>query len=902
MKKLFFIVAIAALLFSCQKELEYESTQQKAGLSFAASIENLATPTKAEINDDYDLLWSSGDMIGIFVNDGSWADKNQPFTLDGTGGDVTGKFNWNYGTFENENANAAYFPWNDNFNDDNHISDGRFYIKLPEHYGSDSDPIYTSGMMLTPLVAPVAWNGSGYNAIAFKHAGAAVKLTINNLPLGAHSIGLTANQPIFGYFNIAVADAGNADMVENAANVNYGNNTCFLHFSPSSSGEFTFLFPVPALTNPTLSFNLYDKNDVKIWGRTASNQHSLGHGDLLAMPALTITPYAKYTEVSSWGVRGVINGNTNWDDALYEMVTDNSNASIAKGITFAAGDEFKVTDGTDWYPGSNYSVGTAGTYDVIYLHASHEVKLVPTGEIDYPKVPHHTKITGATELGTTETANCYVITAAGSYKIPVVKGNSSESAGTRASVQLLWETYNTTGEVTPNSVIEAVDYDDDDNYVYFKTPDTLKPGNALIAAKDAEGNIIWSWHIWIPSTAITDIANGDFYNRKVMDRNLGALEAVADAASAPAMSTYGLYYQWGRKDPMFPNNWGTTSNLSYQGYSGAGVSVTINESIKNPTTYYYDGSDAEPKYCYWESSDNTELWKDSEKTIYDPCPAGYRVPKYDSSLAMWHYNVADGWTSDATNGWFKYGNITFPYAGYASGATHNYGGLRTVIWSSKYNSSERSYAAYLRSDKTPIYNYNSYYKAYLASVRCSMIDGVVKPEVNPLTPVSITIDGDMSEWASVSGTSTPSNVCREMKVMNDADNFYFYLKSVPGSRGSQLWGENAGYYYIDFDLDDDSETGDSEGSRTGFEAFSYLFLFGGTADAPVIVANPNGSGTHMSISNILAKGVIGSEYIEIELSIPRSNLPSAVTTGQIIRILTWRSKDGTEIEQRYAVL
>lgn len=915
MKKVLLFTAIASLFaLSCQKEMEPENTAESnvASFAFRASVENFTSSTKANINNDHQLVWAEGDKIGLYVP--GWGD-NQPFTLkEGMGGSVSGEFTWDNQTNENtfaDNASVAYFPWQGTGYGNNKAYDtgsgAIVYFNLAGSYYS-----YESGKMLTPLVAAVSRTNDEYDPIHFVHAGAAVKVQFTNLPAGAHSIGMTAaTQQIYGDYQIAASNFGKANM-SLAGDAVPGNKTIWLNFTPAAtSREFTFLFPVPALNeNEKLSFKIYDKNDVLVWSRSTSSHDALNHGDVLLLAGISVEPYRQLKEVSSWYVHATLDG-TNWAD--YPMSTD-GDKSVAVGLEFTTSGEFKVTNGSDWYPaGDNWKVTDGGNKDIVFNNSSHDITVAVNGECPYPSQAHHyTSIKNATELGTTETANCYVITEAGSYKIPVVKGNSSTSAGTVGGVELLWETYNNAESVTPNSVIEAVDWDErTTDYIYFKTPATLKPGNALIAAKDANGDIIWSWHIWIPATSLTDIADGNFYNRRVMDRNLGALNAIPTTASSPvALSTYGLYYQWGRKDPMFTSNWGrsASSDLTYEGYNDAGVSVTIEESIKNPTTFYYDGHEVSKdptNYCYWESSDNTELWKDSEKTIYDPCPAGYRVPKYESSLAMWHYNVADGWSSDSTNGWFKYGDITFPYTGYASGSSLSYGGIRTVIWSSKYKDAERSYAAYVRHDKTPIYNYNSYYKAYLGSVRCTRIDGVVKPPVDPLTPVAITVDGDMSEWASVTGTETPGNVCREMKVMNDSDSLYFYLKSIPGARGDQLWGENAGYYYIDFDLDDDPDTGDyTEGERGKVEAWMYLYLFGGTSSNPIIVRNPGGSKKGMQITGIVAKGVIsneGDKFIEIELSIPRANLPS-MKADDIIRLISWRSKDGTVIEQRYVVL
>ena len=164
----------------------------------------------------------------------------------------------------------------------------------------------------------------------------------------------------------------------------------------------------------------------------------------------------------------------------------------------------------------------------------------------------------------------------------------------------------------------------------------------------------------------------------------------------------------------------------------------------------------------------------------------------------------------------------------------------------------------------------------------------------------ISIDGDMNDWADKLGAETPDNICKAMKVWNDDENFYVYLASEPGPRGSALWGEASGYYCIDFDWDNNPETGIAENSNPGFDCWFYMYVFGGTADAPFIKEHPNGDGKQMSIDNITAMGVITSELIEIELSIPRADMVE-VAAGTLTRILSRRSKDGTVIEMTYIV-
>ena len=125
------------------------------------------------------------------------------------------------------------------------------------------------------------------------------------------------------------------------------------------------------------------------------------------------------------------------------------------------------------------------------------------------------------DLSENGTANSYIVSAAGPYKFSTVKGNSSESVGAVASAEVLWESFGT--DVTPNvgDLVKNVSYKDGE--ITFQTADTYKEGNAVIAAKDASGTILWSWHIWL-----TDEPQGQvYYNNAgtMMDRNLGATSA-----------------------------------------------------------------------------------------------------------------------------------------------------------------------------------------------------------------------------------------------------------------------------------------------------------------------------------------------------------------------------------------
>ncbi|MBQ9186022.1 MAG: hypothetical protein IJ151_09175 [Bacteroidales bacterium] len=338
---------------------------------------------------------------------------------------------------------------------------------------------------------------------------------------------------------------------------------------------------------------------------------------------------------------------------------------------------------------------------------------------DHPLPAGWDDIADITDISADGKANCYIVPAAGQYKLPLVKGNSNEDVGNIGGVSILWETYNNNETVAPNSVIADADYYKvgDTKYLVFKTPATLKPGNALIAATNSAGIILWSWHIWIPETAIGEpIDDGDFFDKPVMDRNLGAINPAT--TSSVGIDTYGMYYQWGRKDP-FPGPAKISVSLSRV---VASSSTSVQYSILHPTEFIYDKE--ESGRGNWCNESIETLWNTSEggKTVYDPCPAGYRVPKYDSSKAMWK-SSDEAWTTDsATYSVYTTANNTFvyPICGYIeSSLSGDNIGKRSIAWSAKRNNDFRGYGAYYRPEKkTAGFYAESYFKYIGASVRC----------------------------------------------------------------------------------------------------------------------------------------------------------------------------------------
>lgn len=274
-------------------------------------------------------------------------------------------------------------------------------------------------------------------------------------------------------------------------------------------------------------------------------------------------------------------------------------------------------------------------------------------------------------------ANCYVVTEAGkNYRFAPQRPDGSLVEAT--SVKLLWQNY--------YGLIENPAIDSDGLISFFAYGED--PGNALIAAYDAAGNVVWSWHIWVTSeNPLTDVAtysNGKCY----MTRNLGAYTNSNGSTDTQKIhDSYGLYYQWGRKDPFRrPVDYKCSGGVGEDvvtlsgGYAETTVEQTsatvgtVEYATAHPTVFIANEAamaDGEARVADWLAVPNSTLWGDGVlKSNYDPCPAGWRVPTAEE-LAVLSLSEAE----DATDlnvarqqyGWHltdHVGNYFYTGAGY----------------------------------------------------------------------------------------------------------------------------------------------------------------------------------------------------------------------------------------------
>ena len=385
------------------------------------------------------------------------------------------------------------------------------------------------------------------------------------------------------------------------------------------------------------------------------------------------------------------------------------------------------TDGTSWSDSAptwltGFTVSGDGSVDATAMSE------VTVGAQDGVDVNPHTPALRATSPkgsatapinlamqsnGKESTANCYVINAPGWYSFPLVYGNAIKDGVTNASAytstapaeqHVLNPFINHTGNgitdpyisnnagCTPvkaelvwqdaQNLVADIQYNAGENggTISFQVPQaSICQGNAVIAIKDTDDTVLWSWHIWVTDAkvnetiAITNLDNDKF---DVMSVNLGycngplmdyaerscqvkftagsktEVKTIKQVADKIQMLGNNTYYQWGRKDPAQPldgmHDEGTGKGQTKRWYDNSGVSSIedpqhkdfgsgkdyIKNAILNPGEWHAnDQSCGDGTYknlwsadCNAYSSGGPKPTNIATKTANDPSPVGFKIP------------------------------------------------------------------------------------------------------------------------------------------------------------------------------------------------------------------------------------------------------------------------------------
>ena len=199
-------------------------------------------------------------------------------------------------------------------------------------------------------------------------------------------------------------------------------------------------------------------------------------------------------------------------------------------------------------------------------------------------------------------------------------------------------------------------------FVKFDVPaSAIKNGNAVIAVTKG-GTVVWSWHLWfapqdvLNTTPVTNFQNHTYnFTNETLGRKytswMGTTYSSPRSVKVKVEQTVAnsgtkqtgvftvtqndgnvrqgssTFYQFGRKD-AFPGI-DTTPDGSFN--KKGGDHMSIQNGIQNPGTFYtcgwswYSGYN---QYNLWSMDNTTTGFNDNAvvKTVYDPCPAGFKMP------------------------------------------------------------------------------------------------------------------------------------------------------------------------------------------------------------------------------------------------------------------------------------
>ena len=402
------------------------------------------------------------------------------------------------------------------------------------------------------------------------------------------------------------------------------------------------------------------------------------------------------------------------------------------------------------------------------------------------------------------TANSYLISAPGHYRIPLVYGNAIENGVTNdksyishaptGNSKVLYNFKDHAGHNIDNPWIEktngganasvdgaevvwadaanlvsslSIAHDGGDTFLDFEVKESdIQSGNAVVAVKKGS-TIVWSWHLWFaPKDALDKIPvtnhQGVVYNftketlgwkptqwtgttytsartvkvkvEQTVANNGTKAYTVINIIQNPGGVKKGAttLYQFGRKD-AFPGVASSALATNSHFTENAGDNMSIMNGILNPGKFYTYGSNWSSNYSYynlWSADNTTTGFNDNfvVKTVYDPCPAGFKMPASNAFTGFTTTGQDGGATNvDGTRDWQTYQSnfghnfwtnssktaaINFPASGYLhySNGSLNGVGDSGCYWSAvpKYSSD----GCYLFFNLSYVKTLNENYRTY----------------------------------------------------------------------------------------------------------------------------------------------------------------------------------------------
>ena len=230
-----------------------------------------------------------------------------------------------------------------------------------------------------------------------------------------------------------------------------------------------------------------------------------------------------------------------------------------------------------------------------------------------------------------------------------------------------------------------------DRIVFNVPAETIREGNAVISALDADGGVVWSWHIWVLAgdqdlLKPIDVTNKAGKTYKFLPIDLGwvspykeplvypqreltirltqhqtgkviDLKVLQTGATITNILGNCPFYQWGRKDPFpggdgTPNEepmadcpkktWYKTSGRDTTGTRAMRMGTSLAAYIAHPSCYNMDSNGDNTYANLWNATQAVFTANSTAdvnaapvvKTVYDPCPVGCCLPPIGAHTAF----------------------------------------------------------------------------------------------------------------------------------------------------------------------------------------------------------------------------------------------------------------------------
>lgn len=368
----------------------------------------------------------------------------------------------------------------------------------------------------------------------------------------------------------------------------------------------------------------------------------------------------KYINIQSTGVLPYSGAIHDVERTAYMTIT----LAGSHSKTVAADDikmEYSTDGGSSWAP-CDYNGWI--DYDPVAAASkgADDPKASRTGSLILPKLDGFKNLTaassaksGVTDLSATESANCYMINSPGDYSFRTVYGNTLKGgsidnsvltlpAGRVAGMKYFVDHKNdeiTNGDIATQlgsystlseafilwqdspGLISRVKYEN--GVIKFHVDErTIAEGNAVIALRDSNHDIVWSWHIWVTDKDWSEgnciaVNDKDRKEHKLAPSMLGRCEARSASPGRDISLRFIFTYKPGDKEPITEtaNEFITTKNGTDTEVLLSGLRLqNIAGSAAGDNTYYQWGrKDAMIPGIYTDTDDpadenasNNAIW------------------------------------------------------------------------------------------------------------------------------------------------------------------------------------------------------------------------------------------------------------------------------------------------------